>query len=147
MTEPLDLDAITARAAIRPGALLTALRCIPGGEIRHGCVISDGGKTKDAIRAAYHVVHKDVPALVAEVRRLQAKIDAANWCDCGIGASKDGLCDNSAIATTPHSGDCPARDRVLAAEVQGLRDLAEQLIAQKLARELEEHAEDEEVPF
>lgn len=70
----LDLDAIKARAAIRPGALLAALRCVPDGEIRHGCVISDGQRTKDAIRTAYHVVHKDTPALIAEVERLREHV-------------------------------------------------------------------------
>lgn len=58
----------------------------------------------------------DVPALLAEVDLLRALVAGANWCDCGIGASRD----NSSIATMPHADDCPARDRVLAAEVDRL---------------------------
>ena len=71
-----DLDAIQARAAIRPGAFITALRCIPDGEIRHGCVISDGAQTKGALRAAWELIYRDVPTLLAEVRELRQQLAA-----------------------------------------------------------------------
>lgn len=81
----LDLDVIRERAAIRPGALLAALRCVPNGEFFHGCVVSDGTRTKDAIRAAFHVVHRDVPALIAEVERLRNLAEKAKaWRDVAV---------------------------------------------------------------
>lgn len=74
--ETLDLDAIEERATIAaPSRLRTAMGCIPNGQIRQGCILSDGDTIRAAIRAAAKLVFKDVPALVAEVRRLRAELD------------------------------------------------------------------------
>jgi hypothetical protein len=41
---------------------LAALRCIPDGEIRNGCVVHDGGQVRERLRRAYLAVRDGAPA-------------------------------------------------------------------------------------
>lgn len=60
---------VAARAAVRVErerikrsltlAMLRALRSIPDGEIRNGCVVMDGQQVKDRLRAAYQAITEE----------------------------------------------------------------------------------------
>lgn len=61
------------RAALIP-ALLAAVRCIPDGEIRSGCVVNDGATVRQRLKAAYwEAIGEELPA-------VEVSVEWAAWC-------------------------------------------------------------------
>lgn len=60
-------DGLTEARALLFPPLLAALRCIPDGEIRSGCVVNDGAKVRERVRQAYLTLQDRGEAAVSRV--------------------------------------------------------------------------------